>query len=470
MKIGKIHDLKDPVIEDRPGISTRCKLSIAAVVLILAVAITTPLAYQAVVVHRIRALIAALSSKDPAVAANAAQRLSTYNSKWTIRLLIAAYAEAKGDPSPRREGISKALAMIGEPAVADALAAVRFPEQYAGSDRIDARTMLEVWPNIRYGCIDAAEKMGPRGKPILQAALTSGDLDAEKRAVGALVRMKDPSLVPTLLQNRHAYAWGTEELADLIAGAGPSVIGQLTAALQSSDANMSVPAAQILGRLPGTASVDALVEALAQNDPGLRMAVAEALGAIGEARAATAVIKLLDDESVGVKSAAAGALGRIGGDAAKQALLARLGAADQSLRWEMAVALERIGGDDARAAVDSVLSGDDLKAIASGYAFPAAGIDARLLSIPEPVLIIALERYGTLDMAACLARSPSTVLQDAARSWAKRRGRPKDLEALVPSDLSRYRMNAYGQYPGVLPAPARPSQTPATAIESTGRE
>jgi hypothetical protein len=503
MKIDKIHDLKGVAIEDRAGISTRYKLTVALVVFLLIAGITAPLMYQAIVVKRVMTLIDSLSSNDPSAVNDAVRRLSAYDRRWTIRLMIARYGATTDDQDPRRLGISNALAMIGDIAVDETVLTVRSPDRcIAARDASDAYTMRQVWPNIRFGCINAAEKMGAPGKRVLQAALYCGDFDVQQRAIEVFAKMKDPSCIPVLLQMQRARVVGVQQLTDLIAGIGSAAVAPLTTALESSDASMNALAAQILGRLPGTASVNALVAALSRSDPGLRMAAASALGALGDPRAApalvklqdddspglrmvaaaslgaigdpratAALVKLLDDDFIGVKSAAAEALGRVGGDTARQALLERLSAADPQLRWDMAVALERIGGDDARAAVDSLSSDADLKAIAADYGSAVAGLNSRSSAVTEPVIIIALERYGSIDMAASLARSPSTVLQDAARFWAKRHNCEKALDALVPPVPAPTSLtDVYGRPRRMLPRPPRPSPTPAATITSTDSE
>lgn len=90
--------------------------------------------------------------------------------------------------------------------------------------------------------------------------------------------------------------------------------------LDDVDREMSLIAAEKLGRMGDTTAVPALIKALRNRPNDIRAAAARALGDIRDPRAITPLAELLEDHDTPVAYAAADALGRIGDNRAVPAL------------------------------------------------------------------------------------------------------------------------------------------------------
>lgn len=134
--------------------------------------------------------------------------------------------------------------------------------------------------------------------------------------------------------------------------------------LNDADHEMSLIAAQKLGKTRDPRVVEALVNCLTNRPDDMRTTAARALGSIGDPAAVPALIKLLDDHNSVVASAAADSLGEIGDSSAVPALIAilrdyksgqsrhrQLHGFDRGLYMAAVYALQQINTREARQAV-----------------------------------------------------------------------------------------------------------------------
>jgi len=291
---------------------------------------------------------------------------------------LPALLEALGSADPvRRAGAAKAIALLGDEAVAarpalvarasDEDARVRAAAVWAlgrlgpgsGSDvaTLDTRLADEA-PTVRAAAAWALGQLGPEGRPAeahLLARLGDPDPEVRRRVAAALQRIGPDADVcrpaaESILADPASPA--RAEAARVLGLLGPSAAAAtpaLARALRDADPQVRRAAVTALEKIgPGAqAAVPALVDAM--SDPDLRWRVPDALGSIGPgARRATEVlIVALSDPVATVRWRAAVALGRIRPNEKRLgAELARLAEdPQQNVRLGAVVALGRIGAD-----------------------------------------------------------------------------------------------------------------------------
>jgi len=173
-----------------------------------------------------------------------------------------------------------------------------------------------------------------------------------------------------------------------------------------------------LGKIKDTRVVPLLIDALKDADSYVRGQTAAALGDIGDKRAVQPLITVLrEDDYLYVRQEAAKALGKIKDGSAVQPLINALNDETPDVREEAAKALIGIGAP-AKETLDRALKQGDLKVIADAYFF--------FISIgepsSEPLLIRALQRYGSKRMAMDFISCGNIQLKEAGQRWAQSHG------------------------------------------------
>ncbi|MCC7566068.1 MAG: HEAT repeat domain-containing protein [Methanomicrobiaceae archaeon] len=240
-------------------------------------------------------LIDALGSEDPVTRQRAALALGDMGGEQAIAPLI----HALGDPvASVRESAADSLALLGEPAVSPLIEILTDPER-------------------------AGEYHGPgETRPARSAGgeIVGGDLSREARsgfrrmyAAAILGEIGDARAIDPLISALY------DDVADVRCQAGGALgkmggraVDPLSRAMSgSSDRNVRIVAAGILGDTRDPAAVRPLIEALGDEDDDIRGAAAGALVQIG-APAVDPLLAALESGSKWVRLYAAGALGFIG--------------------------------------------------------------------------------------------------------------------------------------------------------------
>ena len=133
------------------------------------------------------------------------------------------------------------------------------------------------------------------------------------------------------------------------ASAAPYVFGVLLA----EDPRVRQTAIEVLMQIRDPVVVPNLVDALRDVDQGVRAAAVLALAEIGDNAVIPDLLRALRDEDVSVRAFAAAGLGKIGHASAVRGLLAALQDPEDRVGEAAAEALQRIGTAEALAAVES---------------------------------------------------------------------------------------------------------------------
>jgi len=257
-----------------------------------------------------------------------------------------------------------------------------------------------------------------------------GNANARWAAASALGLTKDPrALDPLLSVTNHGYLADRSSAAYALGVLGdPHAVDSLVVLLSDADNNVRGAAADSLGRIGDKRAVSPLARAFAnEKDDQVRPALAEALGLLGDT---SFLMELLRHPDPSAKSEVIRAIGRVREPAAVKPLIAILSSRDESLTEDAAIALEAIGTEEACKAVEAFVHAD-ISEVARNYKnhIRAGAPRTRLL------LILALERHGTLEMAEDLLRcerpryTSSGHLAWAVRDWADRHGVLDELES-----------------------------------------
>ncbi|HMK50048.1 MAG TPA: HEAT repeat domain-containing protein [Thermodesulfovibrionales bacterium] len=187
--------------------------------------------------------------------------------------------------------------------------------------------------------------------------------------------------------------------------------------LKSKHAHTRATAIKELGKIKDERVVALLINGLADADSYVRGLAARELGDMGEARSVPQLITVLGkDDYVYPRVEAARALGKIKDARAIIPLVQALRDASNEVRDESTRALIGIG----KPATDqllTVLKERNVKVVADAYYFYVC------LGEPdsEPILIDALNKLGTENMALDFMRCGNIHLREAALRWAESR-------------------------------------------------
>jgi hypothetical protein len=181
-------------------------------------------------------------------------------------------------------------------------------------------------------------------------------------------------------------------------------------------------AIEALGAIKDPRAVEPLIKALGDTHKDVHFKAVEALGAIKDPRAVPLLIGALRKKDGDIYWGAAEALGAIGGPAVEPLIDALL---DASLgnQWQIARVLEIIGTPQARNAVNNLAH---LAGAMDRQLFNTANSYKSIIRRGDPddvfFLILALERYGTIDIATAFVNCGNELLAKSGMWWARRHG------------------------------------------------
>jgi HEAT repeat protein len=177
-------------------------------------------------------------------------------------------------------------------------------------------------------------------------------------------------------------------------------------------------AARELGKIKDNRAVQPLINALKDTDSYVRGEAAEALGEIKDSRAVQPLITTLkDDDYLYVREESVKALGEIKDSRAVQPLINALNNEHIGVREEAVKALIEIG-TPAIEPLNHAIKENNLRVVANAYYF--------FICIGEPgtekILVEALQKYGTKNMAIDFINCGNIQLKEAAYKWTESHG------------------------------------------------
>jgi HEAT repeat protein len=210
-----------------------------------------------------------------------------------------------------------------------------------------------VWFSIAKGWYERAAALGVDALPALQLTLETAPVSAGVRAVEALGKIKDPSVVRLLCN-----------------------------ALSSKEPVICIAACEALSRVGGNDAVQALLPCLQSQHTQVRAESARALGILGAAEATALISKLLQDKEWEVRREAASALGKLGNPESIEPLAKVLDDMDGDVREAAAIALSKTR--DRRAVSPLVLAlKDENSSVRRIAAAGLSRLDPDWISLPE---------------------------------------------------------------------------------------
>jgi hypothetical protein len=225
---------------------------------------------------------------------------------------------------------------------------------------------------------------------------------------------------------------------------------QLIRDLDSKMWDVRLKAVEALREIKDPRAVEPLIKALEDTHKDVRFKAVEALGEIKDSDAVRPLIDALRNKDGAVYWEAAEALGAIGEPGVEPLIDALL---DSSLddEWGIARVLEIIGTPEARSAVNNMNYWDgamdrQLSHTANSYKSIIRGGNPDDISF----LILALERYGTTDIATVFVNCGNELLAKSGMQWAHRHGHTVNA---LPSEvrwgekIGRNRTIRHGQAP-----------------------
>ncbi len=192
----------------------------------------------------------------------------------------------------------------------------------------------------------------------VQAALNDSDSDVRIQAAEALGYIGNAQAVEALIaafNDSDSFVRGYAAVA-LGKMGNAQTMEALIAVLNHSDSDVRWHAAVALGKMGNVQAVEALIAALNHSDSDVRIQAAEALGKMGNVQAVEALIAALYHSDIDVRIQAAVALGKMGNAQAVGTLIAALYHPGRFVRTETAVALGEIGNAQAVEALIAALN------------------------------------------------------------------------------------------------------------------
>ncbi len=210
-----------------------------------------------------------------------------------------------------------------------------------------------VWFCVAKGWYDRAANLGAEAMPALKLTAETGPLSAAVRAIEALGRIPDPSVVKLLCN-----------------------------ALHSLEPAVCIAATDALGKVGGSEAVAALIPCLRNIHTQIRAEAARALGILGAAEASKPICHMLQDREWEVRREAAAALGKLNNPESLEPLAQVLNDEDGDVREAAAVALGKMRDRRAVGALVLALK-DELAGVRRIAAAGLSRIDPDWVSLPE---------------------------------------------------------------------------------------
>lgn len=224
--------------------------------------------------------------KEPALRLACATGLATLGEEEGIQALV----ELLGDPTEsNRTGAAAALGSLGSQATALVLPVLQDSRKEA---RLAAVTALGAMQD-------------PQAVSSLIPFLKDKSPDLRRAAATALGRLGGAEAQAALLQELGAgTAAVNAAVEEALSQFGPTLIPQLTPALQSPETRQRVAAVRVLSRIPDAASVEPLLQALQDPEAAVRLEAARGLGRVGDRRAIAPLEQAQRDPDAAVRKMA----------------------------------------------------------------------------------------------------------------------------------------------------------------------
>ena len=377
----------------------------------------------------IEQLISSLSDDDPQVCNAAAKVLGSIKEPAAVQQLVEVLISYEEDMICAQSA-QVALISIGEPSVAPMIALLSSEDGWIEWNAQE--TLIEIGepsvepllvvlydenPEVRRNAIfTLGEIKDSRAiEPLVQILKNDEDIlsDASKNA---LSKMGSSAVDPfiDLLQNENpsirVYAIeGLKEIDD------ERVVEPIINALQ--DEKVRLNAIVALGELQDSRAVEPLLGFLADDDYFIRFRVVIALGEIKDVRAIEPLIQMLGDPRYEVTDATVLALIKFGGSAVDP-LIRTLNNTDPEVRVRAANALVQIPDSRNIEPFLGALQSGNIEVIAGAYSFYIERGEEEAIDL----LIDAINKYGTREMAITYLNCGQNQLVDAATTWANENG------------------------------------------------
>jgi HEAT repeat protein len=364
-------------------------------------------------------------TNDVEVRHQAAVSLGQIKDPRSVAPLIAALA----DSYPYiLEPVEAALINIGDPAFEPLIEALKNQDL---NIRCEAATILGRINNpiaiepiiatlkdsrMEYCISYVLSQMGaPAVEPLIEA-LKDENMDVRSSAAFTLGEMNDPRAVGPLIASLEDKGY---ERMSAVSALGkiedPQAIRAVYLALK--DEGLYESAKNALLKVDGAYAIGPSIEALGDENEQVRFWADIVLQQIG-VQAVDYLMAALKDENPDVRKSAALQLGQLKDQRAIEPLL--IAVKDENLEVRRAALYSLLGFGDARAdePIMTALKNEDLAFIAEFYdIFIRKGVNGS-----EPVLIKALDQYGTKTMAEDFLNCGNSLLVEAATTWAKTHG------------------------------------------------
>lgn len=241
----------------------------------------------------IGALAHLLEHKDPQVQYEAAEALGIIGDETAVSPLITALK--RDEFSGVRWKAAEALSKIGNPAVEQLIATLRFPDddvrwkaaialgEIGNPDSVGPLIAL-LEDEDRFVRSRVAHALSMIGEPAvgpLIKSLEEGDPALRWGAVLALGKIKNPRAVESLIVTlADKEAMVRAEAASALASIGTPALGPLLAFLKSAQGETRIEVMTALGELRNAGAIEPLVQLLENADDAERKAIADAIDAI----------------------------------------------------------------------------------------------------------------------------------------------------------------------------------------------
>lgn len=311
--------------------------------------------------------------------------------------------------------------------------------------------------------MQAVEALGQIGDarvvPSLFKALKDQNMQVQYVAINALGELRDTRAVEPLVEALEHRDPGIVSAAALALGElrDTRAVEPLMTILSNTEHGVfRLGAIQTLGVLKDPRAIALLTEQLDDTSVQVRRIATEALGEIGDPGAVDPLLKMLNDQSAEVRWAAADALGSIGDASVADTLISIIGKGriwarrmvrvldpldanwrereatlrietyflehidhpEPEVQWRSAEALGEIATPRARQKLLQAMDQKRTLIVAAAHAF----FIRNGMSEAEPLLVQALNQYGTEEMALTYLNADHPVLARAAHIWARRQG------------------------------------------------
>jgi HEAT repeat protein len=374
-------------------------------------------------------LISALNDEDTVLQGLAIEALGEIKDPRAVEPLIA-YLKVADDIIP----VKNALVMIGEPSVEPLIATLENEDNKVAGFSVQAlgeiRDIRAVEPLIKvlldenfyyrhWAAIALGEINDPRAIEPLIASMKGYNRAIQDEAKNALVKIGISSVDPLIVALSHEdpgiRQWAVVTLGEI---KDPRAVDPLIKVLQDEDYYVRWQVPSALAEIGDDRVVDPLISSLHDKWSGIRMEVADALGQIKDPRSVDPLISALQDEDPYVRKQVALALGEIRDNNAIDPLITALNDKELEVRFAAAKALGDFKDSRAVNTLILALQHEDLEIIAGAYSFY---INRGEIG-SEALLVDALTKYGTSQMAVDFLNCGNPLLIEAATEWADSNG------------------------------------------------